>query len=36
MKETNHETQFKIHFQPFPSIAHIISEILEELSQMLE
>ena len=26
MKETNHETQFKIHFQPFPSIAHNVSQ----------
>ena len=24
--ETNNETQLKIHFQPFPSIAHNISE----------
>ena len=27
MKGTNHETQFKIHFQPFPSLAHNTSEI---------
>ena len=27
MIKTNHETQFKIHFEPFPIIAHPLSEI---------
>ena len=34
MIETNHEIQFKIHIQSFPSISHNVSETFYEILYM--